>query len=222
MSIKYWGDAASQPCRTIEYILRKHSIEYENNLVVLFKGTRTEDYKKVNPKQFVPTVEHDGVKIFESNSQCRYLLDTFECNEDLLPRSDLKARAQVDSHLDWNGNTVRPALSGGLKVIVLKPTFFGAPQPTEEEKKEAMDGIFAIIDEIEARTGENDFLINDKMSIADVQVYNEVTLANTLLQFGFDKYPNTEKWVERMVADPIIKELDAEMGARLAALTADK
>ena len=215
MSIKYWGDPISQPCRTIEYILRKTGIDYENNLVLLFKETRGEDYKKIHPKGMIPLIEHDGTKIFESNTQSRYLLDTFEGSEELLPRTDLKSRAKIDALLDWNGNTVRPALTGGLRVIVLNHKFLGGPEPSEEEIKEAMNGMNKIFDEIESLTGKNDFLSGDKMSIADVQTYNEVFLAQKILSLTWEKYPNLEKWAKRMVEDPIIKDLDGEMEKRL-------
>ncbi|CAI2380223.1 unnamed protein product [Moneuplotes crassus] len=219
MSVKYWGDPVSQPCRTIEFVLKKLDVEYENNMVVLFKETRTEEYKKIHPKQNIPLIEHDGTKIWESNTQCRYLLDTFEGDEDLLPRSDLKARAKIDALLDWCGNSVRPSLTGGLKKILLNVKFFDHPEPTEEEKKECMDSMHQIFAEIEGYTGEHDFLANDKMSIADVQIYNEVMLAKACLSLTFEDYPNLEKWLERMAEDTIIKELDDVMLARLKELS---
>ena len=219
MSVKYWGDPVSQPCRTVEYILRKLGIEYENNFAELFKVTRTEEYKRdVNPRGHIPTLEHDGEKIFESATICRYLLDTFEGDENLLPRKDLKARAKVDALLDWNGTTVRPSLTGALKKIVLGPLLVGAPAPTEEERKEEMQKVHSVLDEIEAMTGKHHFLASDNMSIADVQIYNELILCKALIGFDLDKYPNTQKWTERIDEDTIIQDLNQEMNKRLSSM----
>ena len=72
MSVKLWSDAASQPCRTIYYILKKCNIDHEYIHTELFKTTRSEEYKKnVNPKGTVPVIEHEGQKIFESATQAR-------------------------------------------------------------------------------------------------------------------------------------------------------
>ena len=220
MSVKYWGDPVSQPCRTIEFILRKLNIEHENNHTVLFKDTRSEEFKKVNPRGKVPVIEHDGTKFFESASMARYLLDVFEGPETLLPRADLKARAEVDALLDWNATTARPGITNGaLAKIVLGPTFFGAPKPTEEETKTVMDGLYAVLDEIEERTGKHQYLASDDLSIADVQVYNEYVLAHTMLKFDTEKYPNTVAWASRLAEDPIVKELDEAMNKRLAEMS---
>ena len=72
MSVKFWSDGASQPCRTIYYILKRFNIEHEYVHVTLFTETRSEEFKKnVNPKGLVPVIEHEGQKIFESASQAR-------------------------------------------------------------------------------------------------------------------------------------------------------
>ena len=54
MSVKYWGDPASQPCRTINYILKKCNIDHEYIRVRLYVDNRTEEFKKnVNPQQIM-------------------------------------------------------------------------------------------------------------------------------------------------------------------------
>ena len=217
MSVKYWGDPVSQPCRTVEYVLRKCKVDYENNFAEIFKVTRTEEYKKdVNPRGHIPTLEHDGTKIYESAAQIRYLLDTFDKEEVLLPRKDLKARSKVDSLLDWNNTTVRPTLTGALKKIKLNVAVFGAPAATEEEEKEEMAKVHSLMEEIEELLGDKKFLTGDDMSISDVQIYNEVELCKAILSLDLDKYGKLNKWRDLISQDELVKALDEEMNKRLS------
>ena len=219
MSLKYWGDPVSQPSRTVEFVLRKLGLDYENNFIELFKATRTEEFKRdVNPRGLVPVLEHDGHKMFESATICRYLLDTFEGDEHLLPRKDLKARSDVDALLDWNGSTVRPNFTGPLRKLVLFPLVFGDPAPTEEERKEEMQKVHSVLDELEELTGKHQFLTGEHMSIADVHIFNELILCKTVIGFDLDKYPNTQKWADRVQEDPIVQALVEEMNKRISSM----
>lgn len=69
----------------------------------------TPEYRALNPNGRVPSLRHEGVELWESNSICRYLC--------LLAGGDAKglyptapgARASVDRWLDWQLSTLSPA-----------------------------------------------------------------------------------------------------------------
>ena len=73
----------------------------------------------MNPNGTIPTLHHGDLKIYESSTALRYILDVFEGDEALLPRADLRARAKVDYWIDWNNTTGRPAIEKPLKEIVI-------------------------------------------------------------------------------------------------------
>ena len=222
MSVKYWGDPASQPCRTVHYILKKWGIDHEYIRVRLYVDNRTEEFKKtVHPKGIIPTIEHEGQKIFESATQSRYLLDAFECDENLLPRSDRKKRSQVESLLDWNNTTVRPNHCGSMKRIS-QAKRLGLPDPiavcclenadiSEEEKKEITNKLYSVLDEIEQMTSSHDYLVDDNLSIADIQIYNEILDSKLLIGYDLSKHPNTVSWMDRIESDPVVQEINEEM-----------
>ena len=56
MSIKYYGEPGSQPCRTVQYCLTKLGIEHEYIETFVFTGTGTEEFKKINPIAKIPVI----------------------------------------------------------------------------------------------------------------------------------------------------------------------
>src|SRR5690349_9820020 len=101
MSIKLYADPGSQPCKAVEYTLKYLGADYEYIETLVGTGTRTPEYKKLNPVGKVPLIDVEGTKLRESGAILRYLLDTHEGGDALLPRDDKLARAVVDQWLDW-------------------------------------------------------------------------------------------------------------------------
>ena len=138
----------------------------------------------------------------------------FQGDETLLPRTDLKERSKVDALLDWNGTTVRPTLTGSLRKIVFSPKF-GGPEATEEEKKQEFDKIFNLYKEIDEILSHHTFLANDNLSIADVQIYNEIVLNQAIFKYELTDYPNLANWKTKMEEDPVLQEMTELMFKRL-------
>ena len=210
MSLKLWWDPISQPSRTVKYaLLRVGADDYEENQIKIIQDTRTDDYKKnVNPAGTVPVIHHDDLRLTESASELRYILDLYEGDETLLPRSDLKARSRVDYWLDWNGTTGRPAFTTALMKLKFLPKAFGAPEPTEEEAKELHDKVNSSLAHIESSLGSKKYLTGAHLSIGDVQVYNEIFESKTIVEFSLDDYPKVAAWVARIEEDEHIKSLN--------------
>ena len=141
--VKLWYDPISQPCRTLKFVTENLDTETEIIRVTIIKDTRTKEFKsKVNPSGTVPVVKHDGETILESANQIRYLLTACSGGEALYPTKCIKERAKVDFWLDWNNTTGRPAFTPAFVAIVVGPKMFGAPEATEEKKKEVMDKLY--------------------------------------------------------------------------------
>lgn len=132
-----------------------------------------------------------------------------------MPRSDLLKRAVVDQYLDWNNTSARPHLVDATLKIVNGPAM-GLPKPSEEEAKALMDEVYRATSDINTLVSENGgFLTGDKMTIADIQIYNIYSLVKIMLQLDTSKYESFEKWMTAISEDETIKELDAGMLKRL-------
>ena len=85
--IKIWGSKTARSLRPI-WMAEELEIEYE----LLPIGPRTgetlsEEYTKLNPKQKIPFMEHDGFQLSESLAICKYLQNTFPSNNLFIPQT---------------------------------------------------------------------------------------------------------------------------------------
>jgi len=69
----------------------------------------TPEYQLLNPNGRIPSLRHDGVVLWESNSICRYLCMMVGGDARGLYPEDAGARASVDRWLDWQLSTLSPA-----------------------------------------------------------------------------------------------------------------
>ena len=166
MSLKLHADVLSQPCRSVLYVLKKLSIEHEYIHVEIPTGTRSEEFKKnVNPKGQVPVLEVGDVKITESGPIIRYLLDTYDKEEVLLPRTDKLARAKVEEVQDVCSTSIRPSFAKAFIAIVMKPKHFGGESPSEEETKELMGEVHGTLKKLDHLLEGKQFFTGENLTI---------------------------------------------------------
>lgn len=108
--IQIYGRANSTNVWKPLWVLEELGLPYERFDVGMEHGVvDTPEYRALNPNGRIPSLRHDGVELWESNSVCRYLC--------LLAGGDAKglypaapaARASVDRWLDWQLSTLSPA-----------------------------------------------------------------------------------------------------------------
>ena len=80
---------------------------------------------------------------------------------------DLIERQKADAGLDFNGTTVRPGVSRALVEIVVAPTFFGAPAPTEERKAELLKTQAETIEKVGKWLEGKHYIAGEKITLPD-------------------------------------------------------
>ncbi len=68
----------------------------------------TPEYRAMNPNGAIPTVDDDGFVLWESNTICRYLAQTYA--PDVLFGGDLKTLGLASQWMDWTNTQLEPAL----------------------------------------------------------------------------------------------------------------
>ncbi len=105
-----YGDLISQPTRAVLCFLKMNQIPHEFKELRVFKGEhKTEEFKKLNPFQKVPTITdtENGLNLFESHAILKYLQASREKADHWYPKSDIKKRAKIDEYLDWHHGGLR-------------------------------------------------------------------------------------------------------------------
>ena len=209
--VTLWSNYGSQPGRTVLYALKKLGVRFKNLTCDIPEVTRSEEFKKqVNEKGLIPVIDHHGTKITESATICRYLCEVFDNDEILMPKSDKLAYAKVDSLLDLNNTTIRPSINHVLEQIIVYPALLKTPTPDEQTKVEMMEKTHSGLQMIEDMLSENIYLTGDMMTIADVQIFNEVYNAVNFGLVTLEEYTHITQWMEKIMQDPVIQEIDIQ------------
>ncbi len=161
-------DYLSQPSRAILMFCEAAGIEFTPHEVSLAKGEHKapEYIRDVHKFGQVPAwKEDDGTVYIESASILRYLANKHKAHA-FWPE-DLIERQKADAGLDFNGTTVRPGLSGPFAQIVVAPTFFGAPAPSEEKKAELLKLQADTVEKIGKWLEGKHFIGGDKITLPD-------------------------------------------------------
>jgi glutathione S-transferase len=158
------------------------------------------EYLAINPNGMIPTLDDDGFTLGESTAIGVYLAE--KTKNEVLP-TELKARAQVFSWLSWDQCNWNPACSTVIFERVFKKFFGGAEDEAavasalEKFKKHA-----AVLD---AQLGKSDFIVGNKVTLADFAVASALTMAAPA-KLPVEDYKNISRWFEKMNTVPGWKE----------------
>ncbi len=221
----FWSSTCS---RKVRITLAEKGIKWESHhidIVAKFENLEP-DYVKLNPNGVVPTLVHDGNVIIESNIIIEYLDDTFP--EIGLKPEDTYQRALMRLWLDTaelqvhkNVNVVSynkrhvPRMNKLFSKEEQRKILMRSPSAdkrasmlrrlergvSEEEENFANQRLGEVMDKIENKLGESDWLAGDSFSLADIAIapFIERFEANGMETLvDWDKRPKSGEWWERI------------------------
>jgi glutathione S-transferase len=125
--LKLWGRINSINVQKVLWALDELKVPYERTDAGMQFGVVNEPfYRKMNPNGRVPTIEDDGLVLWESNAIVRYL--SAKHGAGTLWPNDPRQRADADRWMDWATSTVAPALT---------PVFWGLIRTPPEKRNMA-------------------------------------------------------------------------------------
>jgi glutathione S-transferase len=108
--LKIWGRLNSINVMKVMWCVEELGIEHERVDAGMAHGVVGEDfYAKLNPNRRVPTIEDDGLVLWESNVIVRYLCAKYGSGS--LSPENIGERALADQWMDWQQTTVHPDLT---------------------------------------------------------------------------------------------------------------
>ena len=108
--LKLWGRTNSINVMKVLWCLDELGLEYEREDAGMKFGVVNEDfYAEMNPNRKVPTLEDDGLVLWESNVIVRYLSAKFGLGT-LCPE-DPGQRALSDQWMDWQQTTAHASVT---------------------------------------------------------------------------------------------------------------
>jgi glutathione S-transferase len=179
--------------RSIFTVWLAEELELDYELKVYHRNPQTmraqDDLKEIHPLGKSPVVEDDGLVLSESGAITSYLLEKHDSEHRLAPpRSDLRARAHFTQWLHYPEGSVFTPLF--LRMILLRS---GQPHETFQAFS---DGEIALhFNHMTRQLGDNEFILGDRFSGADIGISYVVSMAKRLK--ALDDYPALAAYLER-------------------------
>ena len=152
-----------------------------------------QDFRKVNPKGYVPALElDDGRVLTEGPAIVQYLAD-LKPEKQLAPQAGTFERYRLAEKLNFVSAELHKTI-GGL---------FNAAMPAEWQQVQR-DKIADRLGQLQADLGKGEFLMGERFTVVDAYAY---TVLNWLRHFkiGLDPYPQLAAYVERVGSRESVK-----------------
>jgi glutathione S-transferase len=197
--IKLLGRKTSGNVQKVLFLLEELGERYEReDYGRQFGNTTTPDYLKLNPNGKVPTVQVDGLTIWESNTILRYLAS----KAGRFYPADPGKRTDIERWMDWLLASLNPLylymFREAKKPAAERPADFAA-----QEKE--MVGLLAILDGALAR---HPWLAGAELSIADI-AFGPIVKRCLEFPIGLPALSNLRGWQARINARPAFQKATA-------------
>ncbi|KAJ6635887.1 Glutathione S-transferase 1 [Pseudolycoriella hygida] len=185
----------SPPVRSVLLTAKALGIELELRDVNFLKGEQFEsEYLKINPQHTIPTIDDNGVIIYDSHAICGYLVDKYATDDSLYPK-DIVARAHVNARLHFDTGFLFARLR-----YMFEPIFFYGENEIPKWKIEYMQKCW---DLMEAFLANGQYVCGDTITIADYCCIATISSVDKVAPIDVAKYPKLLAWIELMQALPV-------------------
>jgi glutathione S-transferase len=157
-----WGRKNSVNVQKVLWCCEEIGLEYERKEAGgAFGVVNTPEYRSLNPNRLVPTIDDDGVVLWESNAVVRYLAAKY--GGGLWP-DDLAMRADADRWMDWQQTALWPALRTVFMGLVRTPPEQRDARAIEDSRVKSGD-LLGILD---AYLASRAFVAGDAFTMGDI------------------------------------------------------
>ena len=198
--LKIWGRTNSVNVKKALWCADELGLKYERvDAGMQFGVTKTPEYMNMNPNSLVPTIEDDGLILWESHTIVRYLSARHSMGK-LCP-SDLKARADVERWMDW-AFTFQRAMRDVFWGLIRTP-------PEKRDAKALEEGRVAsnklATEVLERSLQGKKYVGGDAFTMGDIPIGCEIQrwMRCPIVR---PKLPNIEAWFERLRQRPAFRK----------------
>lgn len=187
-----WGRLNSHNVKKVVWLAEEIGLDYVRHDVGGKFGMDAA-YLALNPNALIPTIEDDGLVLWESNAILRYLGARYTPH--LWP-DDLKLRASADKWMDWQF-AFADAQRDVFLMLVRQPEHLHDPAVIARGAHET-GRMMAMLEALLAR---QPWLTGDSFGIADIPMG---TYAHTWFTLAMSRpdYPHLRAWYDRLVTRP--------------------
>ncbi len=198
--LRIWGRTNSVNVKKVLWLAEELGLKYERiDAGMQFGMVNTPEYRKMNPNALVPTIDDDGLVLWESHAIVRYLAAKHGAGT-VWP-ADLKQRADSDRWMDW-AFTFQAALRAVFWGLVRTAPEKRDAQAIEEGRKKCAE-LLAIPDHYLAN---KPYFAGNSLTIGDIPLGCHVQLWMRL-PIERPAHPNLQHWFDRLCARAAFKKI---------------
>ena len=213
MALKLIGAGLSPFVRKVRVALTEKGLAFEHEPLTPF-GPNPE-YRKIHPLGKIPSLT-DGDKAIPDSSAIVFYLEKIAPNPALIS-ADAYQAARTVWYEEYADTALVQATAPFFQQRVLFPLFMKKPGDEAVVAKTAAELAPPVFDYLEGESGENEYLVGGRFSLADISVASPfVNFQHGGGAIDRAKYPRLANYVERIHARPSFKGFIAEEQGMLA------
>jgi glutathione S-transferase len=193
MPIDLYQLSGSPPCRAVRLTAAAIGVDLNLKHVDLTAGDHLKpEFLKMNPQHTVPTLDDNGLYLWESRAIMTYLANQYGKDDSLYPK-DPKKRAVVDQRLYFDLGTLHQSYGDAYY-----PWLFAGVAP-DQTKYDKINNAMSFLDKF--LEGEK-YAAGKTLTLADLTLV--VTISNfKVLDYDLSKYGNILKWFARIQTEAV-------------------
>lgn len=204
--LKIWGRDNSVNVEKVLWVCEELHLPYERiDAGGQFGIVDTPEYRALNPNGLIPTVEVDGMVMWESNAIVRYLAAKHSAGN-LWP-SDAVVRFEADRWMDWMGTTFWPAFRDLFWNLIRTP----ADQRDTAAIKRSHARSTEVLGYLDAHLSTHGYVSGDSFTMGDIPmgcaVWRWVSLPLVDLELNRPEYPALARWFEALSQRPCYRKI---------------
>lgn len=178
------------------WMLEELGVPYENVPVDFLGGSRTTEFRKLNPNGRVPVLEDGATVLFESLAINLYLARKYGGAKGLWPK-DVADEGRLFQWSLWAANEIETP----LVTLFVHTVMFPPPQRDAKLAEEARGKLPAPLAVLDDALRGRKYLLGDTFTAADLNVAS-VCMVMPLMSFDLGPYPHLADWLKRCLERP--------------------
>uniref|UniRef100_A0A182PZ42 glutathione transferase n=1 Tax=Anopheles epiroticus TaxID=199890 RepID=A0A182PZ42_9DIPT len=179
--------------RAVELTAKMIGLELDVKYMDLTKKEQlTPEFLKMNPMHTVPTIDDNGVALYDSHAIIIYLVSKYAKDESLYPTKDLVKQANINALLHFESGVLFARLRW-----ILEPVFYWGETQVAQEKIDAVMKAYDLL-ESTLKHGGTDFLVGSTITLADISVSTSLSTLNALFPADASKFPLVVAYLKRL------------------------
>lgn len=154
---------------------------------------------QINPQHCVPTLDDNGLVLWDSHAISAYLVDKYAENDCLYPK-DLNMRAKINQRLYFDSSVFFAALR-----LAQFPIF---TRGATDVPTHVIDSLYSAFDFLETFLQHDDYLVGNSVTIADLCCVATAYSCLAILDLNNGKYPRVLQWIDRLFELSYVKEVN--------------